>query len=128
MPNDYNSLAVECIIPILPVANLAASVRYYVEVLGFQVDWGDGPDSEMASVSRDGRPLMLCQGGQGHAGTWVWIGVEDIEPLLAEFTARGAKVIQQPTNYYWAYEFRLEDPDGHMLRFGSEPKADQPFA
>ncbi len=128
MSTNSHSAGVECVIPILRVASLTASIRYYVDVLGFQVDWGDGPESEMASVSCDRGSIMLCQGGQGHPGTWVWIGVEDIEPLLAQFTARGAHVIQPPTNYYWAYEFRIADPDGHVLRFGSAPKTDWPFA
>src|SRR3712207_6744037 len=110
--------AVECIIPILGVRDLCASIEYYVRVLGFRVDWGGGDGSAMASVSRDGRAIMLCQGGQGQPGTWVWIGVEDVEPLVAEFTARGATIRQGPTNYSWAYEARVEDPDGHVLRLG----------
>ena len=113
---------VECIIPILRVNSLAASIRYYTNVLGFKVDWGGGDESIMASVSRDGRAIMLCQGEQGQAGTWIWIGVENIEPLFAEYRAKGAKFREQPTNYSWAYEMKIEDPDGHVLRFGSEPK------
>jgi len=27
-----------------------------------------------------------------------------------------------PQNYSWAYEFRVEDPDGNVLRVGSEPR------
>lgn len=121
------SRTVECIIPILRVKSLPASLRYYVDVLGFQVDWGGEEGSEMASVSRDGLAIMLCQGGQGQPGTWVWIGVEDIEPLYEEYGRKGARIRLEPTNYSWAYEMQLEDPDGHVLRFGSEPKADQPF-
>ena len=99
-----------------------------MDVLEFRVDWGGGEGSSMASVSRDGRAIMLCQGSQGRAGTWIWIGVEDIEPLFQQYSARGARVRQAPTNYSWAYEMRIEDPDGHVLRFGSEPKPDRPFA
>jgi hypothetical protein len=55
-------------------------------------------------------------------GTWLWIGVEDIEPLFAEYSAKGVKFRELPTNYPWAYEMKIEDPDGHVLRFGSEPK------
>jgi len=117
-------IGVECIIPILKVNSLAASLRYYVDVLGFQVDWGDGDKSTFASVSRGGRAIMLCQGEQGQVGTWIWIGVEDIEPLFAEFNAKGVKFREQPTNYPWAYEMRIEDPDGHVLRFGSEAQAE----
>lgn len=71
---------------------------------------------------------MLCQQGQGHAGTWVWIGVEEIEPLFADWEPQGVKVRQPPTNYPWAHEMQIEDPDGHVLRFGSEPKPDEPCA
>jgi hypothetical protein len=117
-------MSVECIIPILRVASLPASLGYYVTVLGFTVDWGDQPDSEMASVSRDGHAIMLCQGGQGHPGTWVWIGVEDIEPLFDLYRSREATIRQEPVNHPWAYEMQVEDPDGHVLRFGSEPRAD----
>ncbi len=115
-------VAIECIIPILQVRSLAASFRYYVEVLGFRPDWGDDGESPMASVSRDGRSLMLCQGDQGQPGTWIWIGVEDIGPLFQEYLSRGARLREQPTDYPWAYEMRVEDPDGHVLRFGSEPR------
>jgi catechol 2,3-dioxygenase-like lactoylglutathione lyase family enzyme len=116
-------IGVECIIPILRVNSVAASIRFYVDVLGFKLDWGGEDESSFASVSRDGRAIMLSQGEQGQPGTWIWIGVEDIEPLFAEYSAKGVKVREQPTNYAWAYEMKIEDPDGHVLRFGSEPKA-----
>ena len=112
----------ECIIPILNVNNLAASIRFYVDLLGFTIDWGDHDGSLMASVSRDGNSIMLCEGEQGQPGTWIWIGVEDIEPLFKEYKTKDVKFQQMPTNYPWAYEMRIEDPDGHILRFGSEPK------
>jgi catechol 2,3-dioxygenase-like lactoylglutathione lyase family enzyme len=115
------AVGVECIVPILRVNNLADSIRYYVDVLGFKVDWEARP---MASVSRSGRGIMLCQGEQGQPGTWIWIGVEDIEPLFAEYSAKGVKFREMPTNYSWAYEMKVEDPDGHVLRFGSDPRAD----
>jgi catechol 2,3-dioxygenase-like lactoylglutathione lyase family enzyme len=114
----------ECVIPILRVNSLAVSVRYYVDVLGFKVDWGGEVESTFASLSRDGRSIMLSQGEQGQPGTWLWIGVEDIEPLFAEYRAKGVKFREQPTNYPWAYEMKIEDPDGHVLRFGSEPLKD----
>lgn len=114
----------ECIIPILRVADLSASLRYYVRILGFTVDWGGDEGSEMASVSRDGHAIMLCQGGQGHPGTWVWIGVEDIAPLFEQYRGRGASIRQEPVDRPWAREMQIEDPDGHVLRFGSEPKGE----
>ena len=82
----------------------------------------------MASVSRGttGKyAIMFCQADQGQPGTWVWIGVEDVKPLYDEYVAGGATIIQSPTNYSWALEFRVEDPDGHVLRFGSETMKDR---
>jgi catechol 2,3-dioxygenase-like lactoylglutathione lyase family enzyme len=128
MSNSQSSMAAkvgfECVIPILRVNSLAASIRFYVDVLGFKVDWGGEAESTFASVSRDGRALMLSQGEQGQPGTWLWIGVEDIEPLFAEYRTKGVKFREGPTNYPWAYEMKIEDPDGHVLRFGSDTKAD----
>jgi predicted lactoylglutathione lyase len=57
----------------------------------------------------------------------VWVGVEDVQALFEEYTGRGATIRHPPRNYAWAYEMTVEDPDGHVLRFGSEPRADLPF-
>jgi uncharacterized glyoxalase superfamily protein PhnB len=104
---------------------MAASVRYYVNVLGFQnAAWGN---DDFTSVNRDRAGIYLCRGGQGQPGTWVWIGVEDVEALYEEYKATGAKIRHPPENYPWALEMKVEDADGHVLRFGSEPKEDQPF-
>jgi uncharacterized glyoxalase superfamily protein PhnB len=111
----------ENIVPILRVENLSASIDYYSNALGFAVDWQDG---SMASVSRDGHAVMLCEGAQGSSGAWVWIGVEDAQALCEEYIVRGAMISQAPTNYPWAYEMRVTDPNGHVLRIGSEPRAD----
>ncbi len=110
--------------PILRVESLSVSIDHYVNVLGFKLDWEYS--GIVASVSRDRCSIMLAEGDQGNHGTWVWIGVRDIEPLFAYYVAKGARVRHPPTNYPWAYEMQIEDPDGHVLRFGSEPKADLP--
>lgn len=106
--------------PILPVRDLAKSLDYYVRVLGFAVDWQDA--TGMASVSRDGCALMLCQGDQGHTGTWVWVGVTDVDALHADLKARGAIVRHPPSDYPWAREMQIADPDGNVLRLGSDPR------
>ena len=47
---------IENTIPILSVSSLSASIDYYTNALGFNVDWTDG---SMASVSRDGHVLRV---------------------------------------------------------------------
>ena len=110
----------ECINPILRVSDLAASIEYYVRVLGFKVDWHY--EDVIASVSRDQCHIFLCAGDQGNPGSWVWIGVGDAEALFGEYKSKGAKVRNPPGNFPWAYEMQIEDLDGNVLRMGSEPK------
>ncbi len=106
--------------PILRVDNMEASLRFYVDVLGFEnASWGN---EEFTSVNRDRAALYLCQGGQGGGAAWVWIGVEDVEQLHEELKSRGVTIRMPPTNYPWALEMQIEDPDGNVLRLGSDPK------
>jgi len=109
--------------PILRVRDLRASVDYYVNVLGFKVDWQAG---ELASVSRDECCLFLCQGDQSGSPVWVWIGVGDAGALHEQLRSKGATIRHPPTNYDWAYEMQVADPDGNVLRLGSDPKKGEP--
>jgi catechol 2,3-dioxygenase-like lactoylglutathione lyase family enzyme len=111
--------------PIFPVSGLAASIDYYVNVLGFKVDWQD--PGVIACVSRGRCALFLIQGDQGNPPTWVWIGISDAARLFEEYKSKGARIRHPPTNYYWAYEMQVEDLDGNVMRLGSDPKDDQPF-
>jgi hypothetical protein len=47
--------------------------------------------------------------------------------IYDEYKASGAKFREPPTNYSWAYQMMVEDPDGHVLCIGSEPKQGVPF-
>jgi predicted enzyme related to lactoylglutathione lyase len=110
----------ECITPILRVENMEASLGFYVNTLGFQnASWGNG---DFTHVGRDGVGIYLCKGGQGQGKAWIWVGVEDVEKLHEEYKARGVTIRLPPTNYPWALEMQIEDPDGNVLRLGSEPK------
>ena len=111
--------------PILSVADMSRSLRYYTEVLGFaNADWGG---EDFTCVTRDNASIYLCHKDQGQPGTWVWVGVEDVAALYTEYTRSGATVVHPPENYPWAYEMKITDPDGHVLRFGSEPREEMPL-
>lgn len=83
-------VAFEGVNPILRVEDINAAVDHYARVLGFKLDWR-APGS-FRSVSRGSCHLFLCQGDQGHPGSWVWIGVEDADALLEEYRQTGAKI------------------------------------
>lgn len=124
MPGDVPRTRFENAAPILRVADMTASVRYYVDVLGFRnADWGT---DDFTFVNRDAAGIYLSRADQGCDGTWAWIGVEDVRALHHEYQAAGARIRHAPRNYPWALEMHVEDPDGHVLRFGSEPLPDTP--
>jgi len=119
-PADRGTTRFEHAHPILRVSNMARSLDYYVGTLGFtNAEWGG---DDFTCVSRDGASIYLSEGDQGQPGTWVWVGVEDVERLHEELVAAGATILHPPENYPWACEMRVMDPDGHVLRFGSDPK------
>jgi len=106
--------------PILRVENMKASLHFYVDLLGFKnASWGN---DNFTHVSHDRAGIYLCRGDQGRGGAWVWIGVEDVEKLHEEYKARGVPIRLPPTNYPWALEMQVSDPDGNVLRLGSDPK------
>jgi catechol 2,3-dioxygenase-like lactoylglutathione lyase family enzyme len=125
--NDSTGIQLEHVSPILRVEDMAVSRAFYTEVLEFEeADWGNDYFTMMV---RDGLSLFLCRGEQGQHGTWAWIGFEgNIHAWHRQCVERGATIRREPTNYYWAYEFQVEDPDGHVLRIGTEPDTSQPFA
>ncbi len=105
--------------PILRVEDMARSLHFYIGILGFHnAPWGD---LDFTSVNRDSAGIYLCRGGQGRGAAWVWIGVSDAATLHDELVAKGIPIRMPPTNFPWALEFHVEDPDGNVLRFGSEP-------
>ena len=102
--------------PILNVANLARSVQYYVDVLGFtNAEWGG---DDFTCVTRGGASIYLSEGDQGQPGTWVWLGVEDVANLHDEYRQSGATILQPPETFPWACEMRVVD-DGVGGRSGA---------
>jgi predicted enzyme related to lactoylglutathione lyase len=118
--NNQSRIRFECINPILRVENMQSSLEFYVNALGFEnASWGT---EDFTSITRDRTGIYLCRGGQGQGKAWIWIGVDDVEKLHQEYQALGLKIRLPPTNYPWALEMHLEDPDGNVLRLGSDPK------
>ncbi len=107
--------------------DITVSRYFYVDLLGFEEeDWGD---DNFTSIKRDSGSLYLCRGAQGNPGTWIWVGFDgDIFQLYEVLIAKGVKIKNPPRNFSWAFEMHVEDPDGHILRFGTDPDPEQPFA
>ena len=111
---------IERLEPVMNVRDVAASMDYYVNVLGFRLDYSEGEPPVFASVSRGGFSILLVEADGGQ--TWVWIGVEDVRAFHHEYQASEAIIREAPTNHSWACVMTVEDPDGHVLQFGSAPE------
>ena len=120
------SFRIENIQPILNVKDMVVSRAFYKDLLGFEeASWGT---DDFTSIHRNNSGIYLCKGAQGSAGVWIWVGFDgDIFALHDELEAKGVKIKQPPLNFSWALEMHIEDPDGHTLRFGTDPNADEPF-
>jgi predicted lactoylglutathione lyase len=118
-------IRIENIQPILSVKDIVVSREFYINKLGFEeAEWGD---NNFTSISRDNCGIYLCRGEQGNPGTWIWIGFDgDIFSLYNELKEKGVAIRQPPISHPWAMELQIEDPDGHVLRFGTDPVS-EPF-
>ena len=124
--NRKLGIHIEGVQAILSVADMNVSKAFYVDILGFEAaEWGT---DDFTSVNRENAGIYLCRGAQGNPGMWIWVGFDgDIFKLHDELKAKGVKIKLPPTNYSWAMEMQIMDPDGHVLRFGTDPDQQQPF-
>jgi predicted enzyme related to lactoylglutathione lyase len=106
--------------PILRVEDMDVALAFYEGSLGFKsAPWGS---KDFTFVSREGAGIYLCRGAQGRGGAWVWVGVSDVRKLYQELLGKAVKIVLPPTKYSWALEMQVEDPDGNVLRLGSDPE------
>ena len=123
------------LIPELLVSDIAVSLRFYLNVLGFSILY-ERPEECFAHLDREGARLMLEQpvgrsflaGPLQHPygiGMNLQIQVAEIDALYATVQAANAHVIL-PIEASWYRrdatllgnrQFVVQDPDGYLLRF-----------
>ena len=109
--------------PILSVKSASASKDYYVDRLGFRIEFEAGPD--FCAVMHDTIRIFLVQGAQGQPGTWLHIWVEDVDALHEELKETGAVILNPPRNQPWGdREMDVADPDGHVIRYSGVARQD----
>ena len=109
------------VIPALRITNYQRSKAYYVERLGFKVDWEHQfqPDFPVfASVVRDGMQLYLTEhSGDCKVGGLVHFLIPDVDAWYREFKEKGATVSEAPNDDLGFRNMTVTDPDGNQLRF-----------
>jgi uncharacterized glyoxalase superfamily protein PhnB len=107
---------------IFDVSDLAAAVKYYCEVLGFEKDF----QFEKYAGVKSGR-VSIHLNGYDHAKPVgvgkIYIYCEDVDAYYAEIKAKGAILKNEPRDYpYGMRDFQALDPDGNLVNFGMESK------
>ena len=112
---------------VLAVQNLRKSTQFYMDVLGFQRDFGDESDG-WSFLSRDRYRVMLgeCADAMpardlGDHSYFVYLTVEGLDELYAQLLPHGVDFLSKPTDRPWGMrEFGIRTPDGHRIMFGQE--------
>lgn len=106
-------------IPILYSSDVARSLQYYTDKLGFESKWEWDSPPTFGGARRDKVEIFFCREAQGNPATWMSVFVEDVDDYFEEIQARGPAVLHPPQTYEWGVrEMLVEDPDGHRIRFG----------
>jgi GNAT superfamily N-acetyltransferase/uncharacterized glyoxalase superfamily protein PhnB len=107
-------------VPILRSEDIRRSIAYYTDILGFENKWEWDDPPSFGGVSKNSVEIFFCEKGQGQPGTWLSIMVDKVDELYESIRSKGGKILMVPEDKEWGLrEMLVEDPDGHIIRFGS---------
>jgi uncharacterized glyoxalase superfamily protein PhnB len=115
--------------PVLLVTDVGEAADYYRDKLGFDVSFYGRIPEHYAYAERDGCHVHFAcfEGAPPRPNVEVvppdmfdvYFWVEDVDAFHEELVARGADVIQTPTDQgYGLRDIRVRDPAGYILAFG----------
>jgi catechol 2,3-dioxygenase-like lactoylglutathione lyase family enzyme len=121
-------LALKTAVPILRMLDTAKAKAFYVDLLGFHVDWEHRFEPGYPlymQVSRDGVRLHLSEHhGDGTPGQVVFVEITGLDAFHAELHARGSHAQIEPGPNPNMRVLNLWDPFGGRLRFAeTKPRA-----
>ncbi len=114
----------QTVIPQLRITQADRSLAFYVDGLGFVVDWMHQFEPgfpRFMQLSRAGQLIFLSEHeGDCAPGGAVYFLVPDVNQCFAQFSARGVQVLRPPEDMPWkTREMLILDPDANRLRFAS---------
>lgn len=111
-------------VPEIPVISIDTAAKYYVDVLGFTLDWG-GDGGGIAGISKGHCRLFLADRSfreeyrtAGPVLFWLNLGSKtEVDELCAQWKAAEAKIVSDPEDKPWKlHEFMASDLDGNLIR------------
>lgn len=121
-------IALSAPVPILRMTDVAATTRFYVDYLGFRLDWqdGEGDGPVYLQVSRGDAVLHVSSHhDDGTPGTAVLVELRGLDALHAELRAKrypffNAGIGDGPAG---GREMTVIDPASNRVRFFERPPA-----
>jgi catechol 2,3-dioxygenase-like lactoylglutathione lyase family enzyme len=111
------------VVPILRIFDLAKADEFYLDYLGFHVDWDHRFDDNAPlyrQISRDDLVLHLSEHhGDGSPGARVRVTMHGIEAFLKELGAKNYRYMRPglQTTPWNTRETGVTDPFGNLIRF-----------
>lgn len=117
------------------VKDMATMVRFYRDVLGFEIK--EGEDAVNVMLIKDGTLFMLYErknfesmtsrkyeyinGFNGHFEIALYVDTfEEVDKRFAEVVSKGATSILEPTTEPWGQRTcYIADPEGNLIEIGS---------
>jgi len=115
----------QTVIPQFRITDARRSIPFYVDGLGFQIDWEHRFEPGFPvfmQLTRAGQTLFLTEHSRDcQVGGAAYFVVPDVDACYAEFMARGVVPTEPPANMPWGpREMVVTDPDGNRLRFATQ--------
>lgn len=114
------------ITPLLLVTNLERAIQFYMEQLGFTLDFRY--EDFYAGMEKDGHPVHLkmvdAVAGEdflrrNDEDVCLLFSVDDIAELFREISAKPINIVQPLREMPYGMEFYIADPDGNLIAFMS---------
>lgn len=121
--------------PLLQVYDMAASLRFYCEILGFEIQQTDtnttAPNHNWVWLRRNNVDLMLNTAYEygkrplasdprrlaSHHDTALYFGAPDVDAVYAHLRSKGLNVEEPRIAPYGMKQLYVHDPDGFNLCF-----------
>jgi catechol 2,3-dioxygenase-like lactoylglutathione lyase family enzyme len=123
----------EGLVPLLQVFDMPTSVRFYRDILGFEIVQKSSErsqdDSDWVWLRRDGMELMLNTAfefeerpsaldpsrAQAHRDTALYFACRDLDGAYSYLQSKGVKAKEPKVAPHGMRQLHLSDPDGYVL-------------
>jgi uncharacterized glyoxalase superfamily protein PhnB len=111
-------MKVKSAVPVFHVHDLAASLKYYQDILGFTQDMVHENYIGL-KIGDAGLHLSAVKTHMPVGGGTVYFICDEVDSYYAQINAKGALVKGEPQEYFYGMrDFIVADPDGNHLSFG----------